>query len=298
MDDGSTDATLEILRDAAGQDSRLRVIRQEARGIVPALERARGEARGRYLVRMDGDDVAGPERLARQLDLAEDRADLVLVGTGLRYFPRRLVRDGSRRYEVWINGLRSHGDIVRDLFVECPIAHPTFFLRADAVEAVGGYRDRGWPEDYDLLLRLWQAGGRFGKVPEVLLHWREHADRLHRVHPRYGAEAFRRCKVHFLRRTLLRGREGAVVWGAGPTGKAFARALLDEGVRLRAFVDVDPRKIGQEIHGAVVVPPGEIHRFRGALALGAVGQEGGREQIRAALDRAGWRELVDYVAVA
>lgn len=298
MDDGSRDGTARILAGRAAADSRVRVLTQEALGIVPALERARAAARGTWLARMDGDDRARPSRLARQLERAEEDPEVVAVGCGVRYFPRDRVRDGTRRYETWINALVTPEEIARDLFVECPLAHPTFFLRAEAVEAVGGYRDPGWPEDYDLLLRLWEAGGRLCKVPEVLLEWRERPDRLHRTHPRYAPEAFRRCKIHFLRRTLLRDRDGVLLWGAGPTGKAFARTLLDEGVELRAFVDLDPRKIGQEIHGAPVVSPTGAKRFRGSLALAAVAQEGGRAEIRRHLEGRGWREGEDFVAVA
>jgi glycosyltransferase involved in cell wall biosynthesis len=298
VDDGSADGTPELLDAWAAADRRVRVVRQGASGLVAALETARGEARGRYLARMDADDVAAPRRLARQLALMEGAADLVACGCRTRYFPETLVQGGALRYEAWINGLIAPDEIERDLFVECPIAHPTFFLRADAVAAVGGYRDRGWPEDYDLLLRLWETGGRFAKVPETLLRWREGTGRLSRVDPAYGPDAFRRLKVHFLARTLLAGRDGAVVWGAGPTGKSFARALLAEGALLRAFVDLDPRKIGQTVHGAPVVSPHEIERYRGALCLAAVGQAGAREEIRSTLSGLGWSDGVDFVCVA
>src|SRR5690606_25417557 len=152
------------------------------------------------------------------------------------------------RYERWLNSLVQPEDLARDIFVECPIAHPALVARRAAVLAVGGYRAPGWPEDYDLVLRLWAAGGRLANVPEVLLHWRERADRTSRTDPRYSADAFRRCKVHHLRRTLLVARPGggagaseaesdcgpaaarpAVVWGAGPVGKRFARELLRQG---------------------------------------------------------------------
>ncbi len=145
---------------------------------------------------------------------------------------------------------------------------------------------------------MWEAGGRFANVPDVLLHWRERPDRLSRTSPAYDLDAFRRCKAHYLIRTLLRGRKGAVVWGAGPTGKGFARALLDADVPLCAFVELGPRKIGKRIHGVPVVPPDRIDHFRGALCVAAVGQPGARVEIRAALQDAGWRELVDFVAVA
>lgn len=298
VDDGSTDATPDLLESWARQDPRVRVVRQEPAGLVTALERARALARAPLLARMDHDDVALPGRLAAQLDLLEGRPDLVLCGCGVRCVPRDRLTDGARRYERWLNGLEDAAAIERDLFVECPVAHPTFMVRAAAVDAVGGYRDRGWPEDYDLLLRLWEAGGRFAKVPDVLLRWRDRPDRLQRTSPAYGPDAFRRCKIDVLRRTLLRERDGVVVWGAGPTGKRFARALARTEVRIRAFVDLDPRKVGQEIHGAPVVEPAAVATFRGAFCVAAVGQEGARAEIRAALGAAGWREMEDFCAVA
>jgi hypothetical protein len=192
----------------------------------------------------------------------------------------------------------SHEDIVRDLWIECPLAHPTFLMRASALSRVGGYRDMGWPEDYDLLLRIWEAGLTLAVVPEVLHNWREGSDRLSRHDPRYRPEAFRRVKLHFISRTLLRGKSGILIWGAGPTGKAFARAAIAHGVPIRAFVELDPRKIGQEVHGAPVIAPDGLSDFRGALALGAVGRSGARAEIRAAFRDAGWVEGSDFVAVA
>lgn len=192
---------------------------------------------------------------------------------------------------------------------------------------MGGYRDPGWPEDYDLILRLWAAGHGLANVPAVLHHWREGHDRLSRTDARYDLEAFRRCKAHWLARTLLAGptpgsdgsdgsgdsanrvqppwtmrRRAAVVWGAGPVGKRFALALQDEDVRVAAFVELDPRKIGQEIHGAPVVAmetlPELLEREPNALVLGAVGSPSGREAVRAEAERIGLVEGSDFIAVA
>ncbi len=298
VDDGSTDGSREILRRRAAREPRLRLLEQPPAGIVAALEAARATARGRYLARMDADDVARPERLERQVELLERDPSLAGCGTRVEYAPRAAVSSGARRYERWINALVEPDAIARDVFVECPLPHPTFFLRAESVARLGGWRDAGWPEDYDLVLRLWEAGQRLGKVPEVLLDWRERPDRLSRTDPTYDADAFRRCKIHYLERTLLEGRDGTVVWGAGPTGKAFGRALQRAGVEVRGWVDLDPRKIGKRIHGAPVVAPDGIGAFRGALCVAAVGQRGAREEIRAALEAAGWREMQDFVAVA
>jgi len=298
VDDGSTDGTGEILQSLAREDNRIRVFPREAMGIVPALEFARAQAGGRYLARMDADDGAFSERLQSQMDLMASDRRIVLCGTGVVYFPRERVREGALRYESWINGLSTHDALVRDLFVECPIPHPTFLLRSEVMELVGGYREMGWPEDYDLVLRLWEGGGRFGKVPEVLLRWREGEERLSRTHSAYSEDAFRRCKVHFLLRTHLRKGRGVVVWGAGPVGKTFARELVAQGGTLLAFVDLDPRKVGQEIQGVRVILPDEALLLPGAFSVAAVGKAGGREEIREALRKAGRVELEDFVVVA
>ena len=298
VDDGSVDGTPQILADWAVRDARVRVMSQPAAGIVTALERARGEAGGRYLARMDADDVSHPERFAQQFDLMQADASVAVCGCHVRYFPDEAVRGGARRYEAWMNGSATPGEVEREIFVECPLAHPTFFLRADAVAASGGYRKAGWPEDYDLIFRLWEQGGALAKVPEVLLRWREAPDRLSRTDPRYSLDAFRDCKVHYLGRTLLAGGRGAVVWGAGPVGKALARALAAKGTPVQAFVEVDARKIGQAIHGAPVLATEEGLQMADCLHLGAVGQEGARETIRGLLAGAGKVELRDFVLTA
>lgn len=298
VDDGSTDGSAERLERWAERDPRIRVLRRAAEGIEAALEHARGEARGRYIARMDADDVSAPTRLESQLAMMERHPDWAGCGCLVRYFPDEAVQDGARRYETWINTLVTPSQIERGIFVECPLAHPTFFMRADSVASAGGYRATGGPEDYDLLLRMWAEGHRFGKVPEVLHRWRERDDRLSRTDPRYAPEAFMKTKVRYLVATLLRQGRRVVIWGAGPVGKSMSRALRDVGVDVDRFVELDPRKIGQVIHGAGVVDTDAGVSIRGPLHVAAVGQEGARERISGLLEAAGMMPMEDFVAVA
>ncbi len=297
VDDGSVDASAELALEHARIDPRFRVIRQSALGLVAALERARADASGRYLARMDADDVALPERLELQVAALESE-ELAACGGGIAYFPEEEVRDGARRYQRWLNGLVTPEAAARDVFVECPLPHPTFVCRREALDAAGGYRACGWPEDYDLVLRLWAGGARFRNVEQVVLRWREHPRRLSRTHPAYELGAFVRCKVHHLRSTLLAGFDGVVVWGAGPVGKAFARELLAQGIEVAGFVDVDPRKLGRSVYGAPVVGVDEAPRFARTFAIGAVAGEEARQRIREAVAAQGRRDGEDFVAVA
>jgi glycosyltransferase involved in cell wall biosynthesis len=291
VDDGSTDATPAILEAHARSDSRFRVLRQEPTGVVAASERARAEARAPLVARMDADDLALPERLELQVDAIEAEG-LAAVGGRVEYFPEPT--DGMRAYADWLNSLVTVDAALRDLWVECPLPGPGLTARAE----FSSYRDRGWAEDYDLVLRIRERGGRFRNLDALVHRWRDHPARLTRTHPAYTLDAFRRCKVHFLRRTLLAGGRAAVVWGAGPTGKAFARELLAAGTPLAAFVEVDPRKLGKRIHGAPVVAVERAGDFPGALALGAVSGPEGRTRVREHAAGLGLVDGTDFVAVA
>jgi glycosyltransferase involved in cell wall biosynthesis len=291
VDDGSTDATPEILTAHARGDSRLRVLRQEAAGMVAASERARAEARGLLLARMDADDVAAPHRLELQVAAIEEEG-LAAVGGRVEYFPAPTA--GMRAYADWLNSLVTVEAAERDVWVECPLPGPGLTAWAELVS----YRDLGWPEDYDLVLRIWAAGGRFRNLDALVHRWRDHPERLTRTKPEYELGAFRRCKVHFLRQTLLAEGRPAVVWGAGPTGKALARELLAAGTPLAAFVEVDPRKLGKRIHGAPVVPVEQAAGFPGALALSCVAGPEGRARVRELAAGLGLEEGTDFVAVA
>jgi|SRR5579875_3681998 len=291
VDDGSTDGTAALAASYARRDPRVRVIRQPPLGMIAASERARAEARAPLLARLDGDDVALPDRLELQVAAIEEEG-LAAVGGQVEYFPDP--SDGMKEYASWLNSLVTVEAALRDVWVECPLPGPGMTMRTDLVS----YRERGWPEDYDIVLRLVEGGHRFRNLEHPVLRWRDHPERLTRTHPEYSLDAFRRCKAYFLRRTLLAGGRAAVVWGAGPTGKAFARTLLEAGTPLAAFVEVDPRKLGKRIHGAPVVPVEQAASFPEALSCGAVAGAEGRARVRGLAAELGLVEGRDFIAVA
>lgn len=296
VDDGSSDGSGERLLARAAGDPRLRVLRTPPRGIVAALNLGLAEARASIVARMDADDVAHPRRLEAQLERLRGEPRVDVLGCRVTTAGDS-AGAGMRAYLDWVNGLVDHDAMARSRFVESPIVHPSVAMRAAALGRLGGYRDFDGPEDYELWLRAFDAGLRFAKHPEVLLEWRDSPGRLTRTDARYSARAFARVKVAALARGPLAGRP-AVVWGAGPVGKAFARALLDAGQRIAAFVEVDRRKVGQRIHGAPVVGVDQARQIRGALHLGAVGQKGARDRIREAAGQLGLVDGEDFFAVA
>ena len=291
VDDGSRDATASILARFAESDPRVRVV-AGGEGLVASLNAAAAAARGDLLARMDGDDVADPRRLALQVARLDTDTPLHVLACRVRVMDDgALANAGMRAYVEWSNSLLAHEAIAADMLVESPLAHPSVMMRAAAFHRLGGYRAFDGPEDYDLWLRAGDAGCRFAKLPEVLLHWRDGPSRLSRTDSRYAAGRFFDLKLAaVLRRTPTAG--GFVVWGAGPIGKGWARALVAAGRAVRAFVDVDPRKIGRTIHGAPVIAVDAAAEMGREVHLAAVGGHDARARIREAAAAMGLERLV------
>ena len=292
VDDASVDSTPALLAAAARADPRVRVVRGEGRGLVPALNLGLSRCRGELIARMDADDLVQPDRLRLQAEALARDASLGAVGSLVRCFPAPL-SPGLARLEDWLNATVTAEECRNGRFVEAPLVHPSATFRREAL--AGGWEDHGWAEDWDLLLRLCEQGWQLAKVPSVLLHWRDSPGRLTRTGTAYREESMFRLRAHYLAQGPLRGR-AFDLWGAGPTGKRLARELEAHGLRPRAFYDVDARKRlarGRPVFSEQDLPaPGE------ALMLCAVGAAGAREEIRSLLEARGYREGSDFLFAA
>jgi hypothetical protein len=166
VDDGSTDSTGDVLRRYQTVDRRVRVVHQEKAGLVASLNRGCGLARAAYLARMDADDIAFPDRLARQVEFLDRHPNVAVVGSAVMRI------DASGR-EIKRNVCpTSHAEIVEALREYTCFTHPSVTLRAAALADVGGYRWAYGPaEDYDLWLRLSERY-KLANLPDPLLYYR------------------------------------------------------------------------------------------------------------------------------
>lgn len=292
VDDASIDATRSILAEASARDPRVRVVRAHGAGLVAALNLGLLHCRGELVARMDADDLVHPDRLHLQAKMLAHDATLGAVGSLVRCFPGPIA-PGLARLESWLNDTVSKEQCRNARFIEAPLVHPSTTFRRDALQS--GWEDRGWAEDWDLLLRLVERGWELSKVPEVLLFWRDSSERLTRTGAAYRDEQMFRLRAHYLARGPLKDR-AFDIWGAGPTGKRLARELEAHGLRPRVFFDVDRGKTsarGRPVLGEESLPaPGE------ALLLCAVGAAGAREEIRALLEPRGLRESEHFLFAA
>lgn len=301
VDDGSQDATPELLQQAAHLDARVRPVFQAAQGVVAARNRGLAECRAPVVALLDADDLMHPRRLELQLQALGAHSEWSGVGSHVRYRPRAELGDGMRAYEAWLNSMRTAEDLQRDRYIEMPVGHPTLMLRRAALTAVGGWRDCGWPEDWDLLLRLMRAPGdapRIGVIPQSLLAWRIRPESLSRTSEAYTQDGFTRCRAAFLAADYLHDADDYALLGYGGTGRALRRALADCGKHISLVIEVHPGRIGQTIHGAPVVPPDALRSQHPRKLIVSVAGAAPRAQVRAELAAMGYCEGRDYVCAA
>jgi glycosyltransferase involved in cell wall biosynthesis len=297
VDDGSDDGSLAWARWFAAQDTRFAVVATSHQGLVAALHTGLAYCHGRFVARMDADDLMHRQRLALQVQALEESPHLTAVGCHVRLFPRHGLPEGRRAYERWLNSIDTPARVRQDAFVECPLAHPTLMLRREVLQTLG-YRDYGWPEDYDLLLRLLTLGYEVSVVPRRLLSWRDTPGRLSRTSPTYALECFTACKAAFLAASFLKGTQAYILWGYGDTGKTLHRALLAHGKVPSHIVELHPGRLGNRIHNALVIRPEDLVRLpRGRVVVSVSGAQA-RHAIRQVMARLGFVELRDFVCAA
>ncbi len=199
VNDGSTDGSLRIMDEYSRRDSRIRVVNRENAGMAVAANQGLSLSRGELIARMDADDVAMPDRFARQVVYLREHPGCVAVGTWVM-----LVDPDGDPIMQW-NSFTSHDEIEREHLLGRggAMCHPSVMIRRSALDRIGGYRTGYDPaEDYNLFLRLGEVG-QLANVPEILLHYRQHpASSGHAQRTRQAQSAARSLREAHERRGL------------------------------------------------------------------------------------------------
>lgn len=281
VDDGSTDGSGERLERAAATEPRLRVLHTPAAGLPAALNAGLAAARAPLIGRHDADDLSHRARFARQLRFLADHPRCAVVGCRLRLFPSTAVTGGMRRWALWHNGLLTHDAMAREALIDSPLAHGTAVIRRSWLMRVDGWRDRGWPEDADLWLRLLARGACLGKVTETLYAWRQHLASATRRDPRYARARFAALGADALQHGFLARRRAVTLVGVGRTLREWQSRLEEAGMHVTAIEAGRPR-------------PGILPALRPRTVL-VFGVAPARERWRGALQAFGMREMRDFV---
>lgn len=159
IDDYSTDNTSKIIEEYCLVEQRIKYLKNYKNlGISKTLNNGLGIAKGKYIARIDGDDLMGPERLERQLNFLEGNADYGLVGCWVNNIDENGLLINKCEYPV------THEQALKCITICSPVLH-IWMARSDLYQSLSGYRDTNPAEDYDFLLRAVDLGFKIGNLP-------------------------------------------------------------------------------------------------------------------------------------
>jgi glycosyltransferase involved in cell wall biosynthesis len=165
LDDGSTDNSYQIAK--SYQDDRILLIRhKENKGLVATLNEGIKKARGKYIVRMDADDISMSDRIMTQIKYMENNQDIGVCGTWVRV----VGKEGS----TWKYPL-DHESIATQLFFESALAHPSVCIRKSVLinNQITYNSQYEYAEDYKLWIELSRVT-KLANIPQALLEYRTH----------------------------------------------------------------------------------------------------------------------------
>lgn len=199
IDDGSSDRSLEILREYEKKDNRCRVFTGPNQGLIGSRNMGIQQARAEYIALMDADDICMSERLATQLQYLQAHPRCVALGSRVL-----LVDPDNRPIMPW--GVATAHEAIDAAYMAgrgAAIVNPSAMIVKSAFLQVGMYqKDFIHAEDMDIFLRLAEVG-ELANLPEILLHYRQHPDSIGYKHSKtQHASAARAVSAAHVRRGI------------------------------------------------------------------------------------------------
>lgn len=172
VDDGSDDDSVGIVR--SYHDDRIRLI-QNTHDYIGSLNMLFNEARGKYIARMDSDDVMMPDRLQFQYDYMECHMSIDLIASGMRYI--------GNCCQTYVPPVTNRCLTPKDMLESCCIAHPTVFMRNDIIKKLNlRYRNEyKYAEDYRLWTEMLMLGLRLINIERPLINYRVSCNQISHV---------------------------------------------------------------------------------------------------------------------
>ena len=162
---GSNDKTAAIVREYERKDNRIQLIQnQQKLGLADSLNKGIKAATGKYIARMDADDISHPERFQKQWKYLEEHEDVIVLGTAQHHFGPNT--DGFHRPAT------EEGQLKANLLFMCDVCHSTVMMRREKIiENNLFYNAAFFAEDYELWTRV-LSYGTIANLPEVLGEYR------------------------------------------------------------------------------------------------------------------------------
>ncbi|WP_052670476.1 glycosyltransferase family 2 protein [Draconibacterium sediminis] len=287
----STDASLQIAKTLSKADRRIHILNESKAGVANAMNCGLKNARGRFISRMDADDVAHPEKLQKQYNYLENNRSIDFLGCEVEYVPHIAENKGFRRFVDWANSFHTTDEIELKQFIEIPVINPTIFFRRELFDKYGGCRDGNFPEDYEMQLRYLSHGAKLAKLPEKLLEWHDYSTRLTRTDERYSTEAFFQTKAFYFKQWSEQHNPlhpNIWIWGAGRKTRQRSAFLQEHGLNIEGYIDIKKTKPDAIFYQ-------DLPQHGRLFIVSMVTNTGAGEKIRAFLQERNYVEGNDFI---
>jgi len=192
IDDGSTDNSKSLIKEF--NDPRILLVESSTNeGLVASLNKGLELAKGKYIARMDSDDISYANRFEHQLEFLETNPDITLCGSWFK----RINSSNISKYPSLPE------EIKLNLLTHCPIGHPTVMMRSDflKVNHLSYNKDFEPAEDYALWSQIC-INGKLANIPEVLLEYRVHHEQTSVTGNKIQEENSNRIRVALLQKMM------------------------------------------------------------------------------------------------
>lgn len=195
INDGSTDKSLEIIEKYKNQDERIILISRENKGLIYSLNEGIKKSKGKYIARMDADDISLPERFQKQISLLEkENGDIC----GCHWI---VVNESGKIIECSSVPL-THSSFILYLSYSVPFAHGSVMIRKTFFQDLGilyGCGEAKYAEDYELWLKLYDLGAKFVNVNEFLFYYRQFNQSLSQINFKRNRKDAKKLSLKFIK---------------------------------------------------------------------------------------------------
>lgn len=261
VDDNSTDNSLEILKNWGKHHERFKICKNGGYGIISALQTAFAISKGTLITRMDADDIMTANKLEKMASqLIQHGHRHVATGTVQYFREDKPLGTGYKRYAEWLNTMSQSGSNFGAIYKECVIPSPCWMLYRKDLQAIGAFQPNIYPEDYDLVFRMYKENLQVIPCSDEVLHlWRDHSDRASRNDSNYRDNRFLDLKIQYFIDLDYRQEIPLFVWGAGAKAKMIAQTLIERAINFYWITD-NEKKIGHNIYDVILQSPSSLNK--------------------------------------
>ena len=294
VNNNACEASCGIAKRWTKTDRRIILVNEPVQSVACAMNTGIRQARADLIARMDADDISLPDRLQKQVEHMSQHPSTGALATQSIFKSEIANSKGFSLYADWQNSLITHREHYLAQFVESPLAQPTIMFRKELIDLYGYYNTENLPEDYELWLRWFEQGVRFYKIPETLVQWNDHSERLTRTNSNYSADAFLHVRYKYLSRWLKKNitpGKKIIVCGSSKNIIRKAEHLAALGIRIFGFTDVKP-KSSPDLN---IIPYQELTNPKKYFILNLISKRGVGQAIRRHFKKLGFTEGKDFL---